>query len=134
MSQLDSLLDHPAEWLRAAGPNHEIVISSRIRLARNLSGYAFGQRLSEKNQEKLIQIVQEAVEKSAWMRDAQFYRYRDLDEIDRQFLLERHLISREHASEEGEKAVAVTPNSIPCSVSTITSVFFFKTKFSHSKV
>ena len=35
------MTDHAGEWLRGAGPQSEIVISSRVRLARNLAGYPF---------------------------------------------------------------------------------------------
>lgn len=109
---LDAHIKHPSEWLRASGPHSDIVVSSRIRLARNLSGFPFGQKLTDAQQQELIGVVQDAVEKSTWLKNAEFYNFRDLSEIDRQFLLERHLISREHASEEGRKAVVLTSNEV----------------------
>ena len=38
---LDSLLPHLGEWLQGTGPDADVVISTRVRLARNLAGYPF---------------------------------------------------------------------------------------------
>lgn len=112
MSILDSLVNQPAEWLKATGPHSDIVVSSRIRLARNLAGFPFEQRMSSVQRDEVINVVKKAIERSAWLKPAMFLTSHDLDELDRQFLLERHLISREHASEEGTKAVVVTNNEV----------------------
>ena len=45
MSDVDIFVNHQAEWLRASGPDSDIVVSSGIRLARNLAGYPFVQKL-----------------------------------------------------------------------------------------
>lgn len=110
MNDIDSLIKHNAEWLRAEGPDHDIVISSRIRIARNLQGFSYTPRLQTKEQDLIIEKVQEALKKELTMKKAYFFLYSDLTELDRQFLVERHLISMEHASEKGHKAVALTPN------------------------
>lgn len=112
MMEIDSFVSQPAEWLRASGPESDIVISSRVRLARNIEGYHFLQKLSPELQEEVIESVEEAVKKSGLLKSAYYLRYRHLTDLDRQFLLERHLISREHAGEKGEKAVAITPNEV----------------------
>ncbi len=112
MNEVDFLIQQPAEWLRAVGPHHDIVVSSRIRLARNLSGYPFLQRLSAEQQEEIIETVEDAIHRSDRIKDAHYFRYNSLTDLDRQFLLERHLISREHAGEKGEKAVAISPNEV----------------------
>ena len=39
--KIDTILSHPSDWLRGEGPHHQIVISSRVRLARNLRNHAF---------------------------------------------------------------------------------------------
>ena len=44
--KLSDLTGHAGEWLRGSGPMSEIVISSRIRLARNLAGHRFLARAS----------------------------------------------------------------------------------------
>ncbi|MBI3313514.1 MAG: protein arginine kinase [Candidatus Omnitrophica bacterium] len=112
MNDVGVFLKQPAEWLRATGPNSDIVISSRVRLARNISGFPFLEKLNAELQEDIVEAAEEAVKKSDALKDALYFRYHNLTDIDRQFLLERHLISREHAGEKGEKAVAITPNEV----------------------
>lgn len=109
---VDKLLTKTTEWLRGTGPNADVVISSRIRLARNLAGFPFLAKLSRDQEEDIIDLTEEAVSQAPALKDVYFIRYRDVTELDKQFLLERHLISREHATDRGEKAVAVSPNEV----------------------
>jgi len=95
------------EWFDGSGPLADIVISSRIRLARNLSGHKF---LSKCSIEEKIQILEKL--KSALMAldlgDKVFYI--SVDEaasLDRHFLVERHLISRHHAFGEGPRGAVI---------------------------
>jgi len=112
MADVDLLLNQPAEWLRATGPESDIVVSSRMRLARNVAGFNFLQKLDEHRRHEILDLVGAALKKSELLKKSYYFRYEGLSEIDRQFLLERHLVSREHASEKGEKAVAVTANEV----------------------
>ena len=109
MSSVDVFAKQPAEWLRASGPDSDVVVSSRIRLARNIAGYPFLQKISAQQQEEMVDLMENVVRKTS-MKGAYYFRYEQLGEVDRQFLLERHLVSREHANEKGRKAVAITPN------------------------
>ena len=109
---LNQLLASTCEWLRGSGPESDIVLSSRIRLARNLTGYVFSERLDSESQEQLIDEVELAVGGTALLKDSLFIEYKQLKDLDRQFLLERHLISREHAGEKGEKALVITKNEV----------------------
>ena len=43
--KLNDMVKQPGEWLRADGPEADIVISSRVRIARNLTNYPFEQKL-----------------------------------------------------------------------------------------
>lgn len=112
MSEIDFLLNQTTEWLRGTGPDSDIVISSRLRLARNLSGYPFLSKLNNEQEEEIVDQFEEALKQAPTTKTALYVRYNHLTDLDRQFLLERHLISREHASEKGEKAVAVTTNEV----------------------
>lgn len=109
---VDRLLKNSTEWLRGSGPEASIVVSSRIRLARNLAGFPFVSKLSKEQEEDIIDRAEESIGGSAFLKNVFFIRYHDVTELDKQFLLERHLISREHAVEQGAKAVAVSPNEI----------------------
>lgn len=109
---IKQLLGSTSEWLRGTGPEHDVVISSRIRLARNLSGFLFQQKLSPEDEVTIIEEVHKAVRSSVLLKDSLFFYYKDLKENDKQFLFERHLISPEHAKGRGRKALVVTKNEV----------------------
>ncbi len=109
---VDVFLKKPSEWLHASGPDSDIVVSSRVRLARNIEGYPFLQKLSVEQQKEIVDKVEDAVRRTAMVKDAYYFRYQNLPEVDKQFLLERHLISREHAGEKNERAVAVNADEM----------------------
>jgi protein arginine kinase len=108
--KLSDLTNHAGEWLRGSGPMSEIVISSRIRLARNVAGYPF---LSKCSRAQRTAIENRARETILGAQIAPQTLYVDLDaapDVDRQLLVERHLISKPHAAAEGARGVAVGEN------------------------
>ncbi len=107
MKELDEFLKHPSEWLRGAGPVSDIVMSSRIRLARNLEKFPFATRATKASQAEVLRIVREGLAKSATLRKSIVFEMGALDEVDRQFLVERHLVSREHIVRPDHKAVVI---------------------------
>ncbi len=71
----------------------DIVISSRVRLARNAKDVPFPSRLSD---ERAFSVIMKAAEESAKaLFKFKFYQMGRLEEVDRQAIFERHLISRE---------------------------------------
>lgn len=96
--KLEDLVREPGQWLRGGGPEEEIVMSSRVRLARNLQGHPFPQWADGKQRAETLAAVLRAVEASRFLKGALVLRISDLEEIDRLFLVERHLISHEHAA------------------------------------
>lgn len=107
--KLSDLTTRAGEWLRGDGPMSEIVISSRIRLARNIAGHNFLSRCTRAQRNAIEQKSRNAVLASAdKISDKLFYvDLADAPEIDRQLLVERHLISKPHATAEGSRGVAV---------------------------
>lgn len=104
---LDDLLTTQGEWLRSTGPNSDIVMSSRIRLARNLSKYPFSHWASKKEQEEVLQITKQAVSSSEKIKTSLCLDIGKLDTIDRQFLVERHLMSKEHTVNSENKGLCI---------------------------
>ncbi len=109
---LDALLRQPSEWLRGVGPVSDIVISSRIRLARNLEKYPFATRATKASQQEVLELVKGGIAKSRTLKQPLFFEMGELDEVDRQFLVERHLVSREHATQPDHRAVAIDPREV----------------------
>jgi protein arginine kinase len=107
--KLSDLTTRAGEWLRGDGPMSEVVISSRIRLARNLAGYHFLSRCTRAQRTSLEQKSRAAILAAGdKLADKLFYvDLADAPEIDRQLLVERHLISKPHATAEGARGVAV---------------------------
>jgi len=110
--KLNDLLSHTSEWLKSTGPNSDIVISSRIRLARNLDGFAFPHWADKKQSEEALKIIGEAITKCDYLKNTTIFKLVDLDSIDKQFLVERHLMSLEHAQKTNNKAVAIDDEEI----------------------
>lgn len=105
--ELDELVRSSGEWLRGSGPQSDIVMSSRIRLARNLADYPFISRAQESDRAEIERTLRAAVGQASASPDLQYVDVNQLAGLDRQFLVERQLISREHAESEGSRGVAI---------------------------
>ena len=97
MIDLSLLTDGGVGWLDASGPASHLVLSTRIRLARNLAGHVFQGRNSETEREAILGAVERAARESVLLRRATRFRLDRLDRLDRQLLHERHLVSKELA-------------------------------------
>src|SRR5690242_19426448 len=97
MIDLSLLPDGGMGWLDASGPKGSIVLSTRIRLARNLDGYVFGQRAKDADRTAVLTRVEEASAASELLQGAVTIRLDQLERGDRQLLHERHLVSKELA-------------------------------------
>src|SRR5712692_5520290 len=106
---LDNLSHTSGEWLRATGPESDIVISSRIRLARNLAAFPFSNRASGYQKAEIEGLLRERIGKLELEPRLEYLNVPSLTALDRQFLVERQLISRELAAADGPRGVAVGP-------------------------
>ena len=106
---LDSLTHTSGEWLRGTGPESDIVISSRIRLARNLAAFLFTNRASAHQKAEIEAMLRERISKLEIEPGLTYLNIPGLTPLDRQFLVERQLISRELANSEGPRGVALSP-------------------------
>ncbi|MEM9083748.1 MAG: ATP--guanido phosphotransferase, partial [Planctomycetota bacterium] len=95
-----------AEWLRGDGPSSDVVLSSRVRLARNLAGFNFNSKATLTTRSRIVEVAKrhlteaQLVSKLVWV---------DLEQAaaaDRHLLVERHLISKQLAKADGPRAVA----------------------------
>jgi protein arginine kinase len=104
---LDSLLPNLGEWLRGTGPDSDVVVSTRIRLARNVLNFPFTNRATHPQKSEILAKAREAIEKADLGDSLQFVEVTNLGSLDRQFLVERQLISRELATVlDGPRGVA----------------------------
>lgn len=105
--KLDALTQATGEWLKGTGPESDIVMSSRIRLARNLAQFPFVARASDQDREEIERFLRERIATAPMGRDLDYIDVGRLEEVDRQLLVERQLISREHAEAQGARGVAI---------------------------
>src|SRR3954462_481705 len=105
--KLSDLTTRAGEWLRGSGPMSEIVISSRIRLARNLAGHRFLARASRTERNGLVKQISSVLLDNPVAQNCFYVNLDDAPEIDRNLLVERHLISKQHATNEGARGVCV---------------------------
>jgi len=107
---IDELVQSQREWLRNDGPDSEIVVSTRIRLARNLAAFPFVSRLSPDERLRVIETLRKAVRKTPFGQNSTLFQLEDLSPLDRKLLVECHLISREMAEGSGPRSVMISPN------------------------
>ncbi len=92
---LDEMVKKPASWLSGDGTNSGIVISSRVRLARNIANFPFPPVADQIQKEKVLSFVKSAINKNSSLRKGNLLVSAEVTDLDRIFLVERHLISPE---------------------------------------
>ena len=105
---LDSLTQQCGEWLKGGGPEGDIVVSSRIRLARNISSFPFANRASPHQKAEIDHFLRDRIAKLDFTPKLTYVSLANLGPLDRQFLVERQMISRELANGDGPRGVAMS--------------------------
>ncbi|GIX04330.1 MAG: protein-arginine kinase [Planctomycetaceae bacterium] len=108
--ELDTLAQGLGEWLRGTGPESDVVVSSRIRLARNLARYPFPSRCSDSTRAEIEALLHEQIERLKPSHPLHYFRIDQLDPMSRQLLVERQLISRELADQTGPRGAGMALN------------------------
>ena len=107
---LRRMTDHAGAWLRGAGPQSEIVISCRVRLARNLAGYPFVGRATTRQRLEVLERCRQPIMSGHLGSgcEALWVELSKCPDVDCMLLVERHLISSQHATAKDlPRAVAV---------------------------
>ncbi len=110
--KIDDLLTQSGEWLKGTGPDSGIVISSRVRLARNIKGFNFFDWADDKTKQEVKQLCKDKIGSINTMKNSLYVEMDKISAVDRQFLLERHLISREHLHDTAHKAAFIGDREI----------------------
>lgn len=91
------LPDGGVGWLDASGDYSDIVLSTRVRLARNIEGYAFAGRSRDGERLRVLSQVRDAFSRISSTREGTLVRIDQLSAPDRLLLHERHVVSKELA-------------------------------------
>ena len=106
--EIDDLTRRSGEWLRGEGPSSKVVVSSRIRLARNFEAYPFLSRADETARRGMYRALTDRITETDLGQDCLVVNIDDVDPLDRQLMVERHLISRQHADGEGCRGAVIS--------------------------
>jgi protein arginine kinase len=108
--RLRELAGSPGEWLKGSGPHSDVVISSRIRLARNLVQFPFLSMATAEQKQRVLDLVTEALRAIPLTSALTVVDLTQVEPVDRALLVERHLISRELAEGDWPRGVAFSAN------------------------
>jgi protein arginine kinase len=101
------MLDNAASWLDGGGEESEIIMSSRVRVARNLHGRRFAHNCDNEELSDILSAVSAAAGETDSLRNGRFVGMGEVSTLDRQFLSERHLVSREFLLNSANRGVVV---------------------------
>jgi len=111
---IHQFLASPAEITRRKGPHDRIVMSSRVRLARNIKEAAFPGWAKKPERIRVLDLIRPAVEGLPEMKDSFGDSMDSLSTLDKQILVERHLISREHAAKSAGSGLVLNREETLC--------------------
>tara|TARA_Y100000588_G_scaffold110850_1_gene121514 strand:+ start:726 stop:1796 length:1071 start_codon:yes stop_codon:yes gene_type:complete len=111
---LHDFLNSTAEVAAGHGPDDHVVLSSRVRLARNLSGRSFPGRAKKAERVETCGVIQPAVEGLSAMRGGYSESMGELKAMEKQILVERHHISREHAAKKDGSGLVINKDQTAC--------------------
>src|SRR5271155_5554824 len=111
---LHEFLIPPAQSARRKGPHDRIVMSSRVRLARNVKDGAFPGWAKKPERIRIMELLRPAIEGLPEMKEAFSESMDNLSALDKQILVERHLISREHAAKSAGSGLVLNREESLC--------------------
>ena len=95
------------EWLQGKGPDADIALCTRVRFARNVQGFRFSTNMTADEAAELDEYLRTQIEGLEVEDPLRVIDLGSLGELERLVLMERHLISRDHASADRSRSVAV---------------------------
>jgi protein arginine kinase len=101
-----------SDWMKRDGPDSDIVISSRVRIARNLRPYSFPMLATNQQSKEVLDQVEEASknEELETISSFEFIHLSDMKELEKMVLVEKHLISPSLANDSRNGAVMLNEN------------------------
>lgn len=105
----DEMANSPAVWLSGNGDEALVVLSTRVRLARNVAGCKFPAAADTETRKRIVGYFDSTMQRSKLLAKGQYHKASDINELDRDFLVERHLISPSFLDGELSKALYIGP-------------------------
>lgn len=105
--QIGDMIKRPAAWLEGVGEESEIVLSTRVRMARNIDNQRFPQNADKDELAVILEQARSATEQTGLFKTGGYFPMGNVSSLDRQFLAERHLVSREFLFSSSNRGLAV---------------------------
>lgn len=96
-------------WFETGGVDSDVVIASRVRLARNIKGFKFSYKLEEDDEKRLIADIVSKLEKVEPFKNYNYFNYDYLDTYQKMGMKERNVISS-FLEKQAQAAGFVAPN------------------------
>lgn len=103
----EDMAKSPAAWLSGQGEEALVVLSTRVRLARNVAGCRYPTTADTDTRKRVISYFDSVVTRAGQLFKGQYYKASDICLLDRDFLIERHLISPVFLNGDMSKAVLI---------------------------
>jgi protein arginine kinase len=112
MSAFDAneLVGHPGAWMEGTGEENEIVLSSRARIARNLSGHRFTHHCDNAELGAIMRKSLDGALRTRVFAQSRVAAMGEISSQDRQLLAERHLVSRDFLFNSASRGLVFTPD------------------------
>ncbi len=107
----EDLMATSCEWVNGVGPNADMIISSRIRLARNLSDYVFMPAATDAQRNTIWRLVRDSTSGLSALKEGFVVEMSELSPNERVFLLESHLMSREMTQPAPGRGVIISKDT-----------------------
>ncbi len=111
LKDFTGLFESTSPWLLGEGPHAEMVLSTRIRLARNLREVPFTHRAREEQLQGVLASVSGAAQGSRVFHDGLLLKMNECTPIERQVLVERHLVSHELGDGSRPRGILIAPDA-----------------------
>ncbi len=109
-TNLQTLIEKPPSWLSGEGKYPEMVLSTRVRIARNLRKYPFNLKAKESERLEILAVVREALDNLKIIENPNFLAMEELTDQDRKFLIERHLATFDLTKDPVGRAIYFSPD------------------------
>ena len=106
---IGKVFEVPNRWVKADGPQADIVFSCRVRLARNLRDFVFPPWGKKSHLKEAARLILKTIENSDYFKNHWVFDMNRISLLEREFLLERHLISKEFTRGDETQFLVTVP-------------------------
>ncbi|MCK4572824.1 MAG: ATP--guanido phosphotransferase, partial [candidate division Zixibacteria bacterium] len=100
----------PAAWLSGKGNESLVVLSTRARLARNIAGCSYPESADSDTRERIVSYFDSSQTRSEVLSNGTYHKASEISNLDKDFLIERHLISPTFLGSDSSKALFINHN------------------------